>query len=103
MLANLDNFYKNSSSPDGINTYCKRCSVKKSHGWQKEHRNEYNAYARERDKDPEIRNQKRQSNKERLENGKYLEWQRSESGKKSVKKSNQKWKQHKVHDITDEQ
>jgi hypothetical protein len=33
--------------------------TKKSHKWQIEHREEYNKYARERDKNPKIREQKR--------------------------------------------
>lgn len=39
--ANLDNFYKNSKSKDGLHSYCKECAKKKSQKWMKENDERY--------------------------------------------------------------
>jgi hypothetical protein len=96
MLANTDNFYNNDKSPDGINTYCKKCSVKKFRKWENDNWEQRKGQIRKNNARPEFKEQHRESEKRRREEGKTLEWQ--QNNKDKVKEYGEK-RQHKKHNI----
>ena len=47
---NVEWFYKNKSSPDSFNSYCKKCTIKKSVQWQNDNYDRYQEWFTERNK-----------------------------------------------------
>ena len=93
-----DYFYNNNSNNiDGYNPYCINCTIEKMYEWrinnldylEKENKRTNNRYHNETDYKQMIID----SSNKRRKNGKYLEWQRTEEGKESFKKSNKKRKE----------
>jgi hypothetical protein len=95
-------FYKNDKNKkDGLTPECKKCTQAKLYKWRNEHRDQLNATARNERKNNDKVKQigKRHSEKQR-KSGWRTNWEHSESGKASLKKSQEKRKV-KNHIITD--
>lgn len=96
---NEEYFYKNKSSPDGFNTYCKECTKKKSYKWIQNNKEQF-----------------KKSRKKYLKGDKYREHLkrrgefRSNYGKQYRRNNKEKFKEyrlsrsmHKNHNITEEE
>lgn len=100
--SNEDNFYPSSNSKEGLNPYCKKCEKFKNAKYTKEHP-EMHAKAMKKITNTEhtkLVSGKR--SKRRRADGSFLEWQRSEQGKASSKKSREK-RQYKEHTINEKE
>jgi hypothetical protein len=98
-------FYKNKSSPDGYNPYCKKKAIERSLNNRNKNREENLAkmreYGREYMRRPDrVLKQREVSNKRRLD-GKHKEWRKKNPDK--VKGYNLKRNMNKKHDITDQE
>lgn len=98
---NEEYFYKNKSSPDGFNPYCKNATKNKYIVWRQENYEHYLDGQRKRNLEPPMKAAKRRYNQTDKKKQKQLEWQRENKDK--IKIYNDHRKQHKEHDITDEE
>lgn len=98
---NEDNYYKNNSNAiDGFNPYCKQCTKDRAWKWQKDNwDNKMLAHFKRENAKPEKKKRVKELNRIRRENGEYRKWQRSERGRKSSKRAQEKRKS-KKHNIT---
>jgi hypothetical protein len=93
-LVEEDNFYlKNKSKPEkGYGSQCKSCMSKLAFEREKKNPFKRKISSRKWNNKPETRKLMNELNKKRRESGKVLEWQRTESGKFSLKKAQEKRK-----------
>jgi hypothetical protein len=97
--ATTDYFYKNKSSKDGLNSYCKECTKKKSYQWQLDNRERHNEWMKgffKSEKGKKLR-------KKDLEDGKMRsrKWQKENPDK--VRHHNLKWQMNKKHEISEDE
>lgn len=97
--ATLEYFYKNKSNGlDGLNTYCKKCTMDKFTNWRTENRDEYNAYWRKRIAEREdVRLKMRETAKEFRQTDKYKDWHEINKDKHRIYNRR---RQHKNHEIS---
>lgn len=103
--ANLDNFYKNNKSKDGLHSYCKECTKKKSKKWMQENDDKYREKMRERKaKEYESQDKKEYQRawaKKQRELGYQKEWQDNNKEKLSEYRVNKYY--NKTHEISNEE
>lgn len=99
---NRENFYHNKANKtDGFNPYCIICTKKRSDEWAHNNWEWRKELRRNNDRKPNAKIKRRESSRKRRESGAYREWQRSKSGKKSMKNSRVKREESKKHEMTD--
>lgn len=98
-------FYKNKSSPDGYNPYCKQSTVKRSLENRNKNRKanlaKMRVYGREYMRRPDRKLPQRENGRRMRAKGKYKEWQVNNPDK--IRGYNLKRNMNKKHDITDEE
>jgi hypothetical protein len=91
---NEDYFYKNKTSLDGFNPYCKNDAKKRSAKWEKENPEQRKELKKKYDSKPERRLNRKEVSRIRRENGKLLEWQHNNPDK--VKLYNELHRNHSI-------
>ena len=94
---NLENFYKNNSSPDGLYPYCKRCNVRKTVKYQRENKERTRKYNKENIKKESVRERRHGYVTDRRYSEKYKEWQLNHPDK--IKEYRLNREQNKTHKI----
>jgi hypothetical protein len=101
----VEYFYKNKSSPDGFNPYCKQSTVRRTLEHRNKNREENLAkmreYGREYMRRPDRKLPQRENGRKMRAKGKYKEWQINNPDK--IKEYNLKRSMHKKHEISDEE
>lgn len=96
-------YYNDKNTLDYLHPECKRCGIEKGKQWVKDNKEKHRDRARISYKENkwDIKGVMRKSAKNRRENGKYLNWQRTKSGKESSIKAREKRKpkEHIMYDI----
>jgi hypothetical protein len=93
-------FYKNKSNKaDGLNTYCKKCNIKKSSIFMYANFDKHRESVNRNNSKPERKEQLKYNSINRRLNGKYLEWQRNNPEKvKEYSKEREQNKKHKINE-----
>jgi hypothetical protein len=95
-----DYFYKTRNKTDGLQPYCIECNKKKAYQWILDHPERHKEHMKKEDSKPSSKERTRRWSEIRREEGLYREWQKSEKGKESMKKSRLK-REAKLHEITE--
>jgi hypothetical protein len=95
---NLEYFYKNNSSSDGLYPYCKRCNIRKSVQYNRDNMEWHNKYSTEYIKNDYVKERRKGYVKDHRYHDKFLEWQQNNKDKLREYRLNRE--QNKTHTIS---
>lgn len=91
-------FYKNKYSPDGLHSWCKECTKRRSSKWQKDNPERYKEIRKGTEAKPRTKLLKREMSRKLIAEGKRKDWQINNKDK--ISQYNKNRRQNKKHKIS---
>lgn len=98
---NEDYFYRNKSSPDGFNPYCKEATKRRSRKWNLDNYDRYKENRKKTEEKPRTKLLKREMNRKLASEGKRKQWQ--VNNKDKLYEYGRQRALHKTHEISKEE